>query len=150
MTTAKAQKEKFVGTVAELADKISVNGGLPLSAQELQFLMRVGNGSFAKRKGFAEGTGTRGGKRAVIWEINPNARISLIPANDAVMTEAAQSPRRVRRTKAQIEADSAPTAPAPAVPDLSQQIQDAVQGAVAAALKAAQAPRRRSSTKPAK
>lgn len=145
-TTAKTQKEKFVGTVADLADKISVNGSLPLSLQELQFLTRVGDGTFAKRVGFEEKASGHGGKRATIWEFNPSARITLIPANDAAMNESTAAPRRVRRTKAEMQVvnDKAETKVAPSnVMDLSKHIQAAVEGAVNEVLKkAAQAPRR--------
>lgn len=72
----------FKGTVSELAGRMVMNGEV-LTLQDVQFLTRIGDGSFAKRVGFAPGTGTRGGKRATIWEINPSARISFGQAESA-------------------------------------------------------------------
>lgn len=72
----------FKGTVSELAGRMVMNGEV-LTLQDVQFLTRIGDGSFAKRVGFAPGTGTRGGKRATIWEINPSARISFGQAEPA-------------------------------------------------------------------
>lgn len=84
--TATAKKEAapiFRGTVAELAGKISLNGEV-LNLQDVQFLTRIGRDSFAKPVGTAPGTGTRGGKRATVWEINPNCRLAFeaAPVND--------------------------------------------------------------------
>lgn len=73
-------KAVFEGTVAELAGRIEI-GGEVLSQQEVQFLTRIGRvAGFATEVGFAEGTGTRGGKRAKIWSIKPGFRVSLTPA----------------------------------------------------------------------
>ena len=76
---AKAQsndKQTFRGTVQELAGKMALNGQV-LNLQDVQFLTRIGSGSFAKKIGTAPGTGTRGGKRATIWEITPSAKLAF-------------------------------------------------------------------------
>lgn len=87
----------FKGTVAELAGKITFNGEV-LNQQEVQFLTRIGRNAFAKPVGTARGAGTKGGKRATIWEINPNAKLTLAPveegagaANDEVPASTAAS-----------------------------------------------------------
>lgn len=125
--------EGFKGTVAELAGKMTGPSGEVLNIQDVQFLTRIGNGSFAKKIGTAPGNGTRGGKRAIIWEITPTARIVLNaaaneapapareksranvkPANvnaevQALVAEALKAhgigvPKRSRRTKAEMDA----------------------------------------------
>lgn len=98
---AVAQKEKFTGTVADLAGHISVNGSEPLTLQDLQFLTRIGAGTFAKKVGNAPGTGTRGGKRAAIWEINPSARLTLTAAaNDAPVAASKSTQKKGKSNEA--------------------------------------------------
>jgi hypothetical protein len=86
-----ANAEVFKGTVSELAGKIMGPNGEPLNVQDVQFLTRIGNGTFAKRVGTAPGTGTRGGKRAIIWEITPTARLTLGKAEDETASKSARN-----------------------------------------------------------
>lgn len=135
-----ANAEVFKGTVSELAGTMTGPNGEVLNVQDVQFLTRIGNGTFAKKVGTAPGTGTRGGKRAIIWEINPTARLVLGVASnetpnreksrakpeqsssksvEALVAEAlakhgitAAPAKRTRRTKAEMEAARAAEAKA--------------------------------------
>ncbi len=91
------QTQKFRGTVAELADKIEHNGGV-LSMQDVQFLTRIGNGTFAKKVGTKAGSGSRGGKRAIIWEINPSARIVLGMADTSTPAAPVSKPAATKKS----------------------------------------------------
>lgn len=86
-----ANAEVFKGTVSELAGKIMGPNGEPLNVQDVQFLTRIGNGTFAKKVGTAPGTGTRGGKRAIIWEITPTARLTLGKAENEPVSKSARN-----------------------------------------------------------
>ena len=110
----------FEGTVAQLAGKIEVNGEV-LNLQEVQFLTRIGRAAgFAEQIGTAEGTGTRGGKRAVVWRIKPGFRMSLAAAQEV---QAGRS-KNVSATKGASDANAIPQAGTKA-------FEDAVNAAVA-------------------
>lgn len=101
MRTANANVEVFKGTVSELAGKMTGPSGEVLNVQDVQFLTRIGNGTFAKKVGTAPGTGTRGGKRAIIWEITPTARLSLSKA------AAIEVPAKSEKSRANVSAQPA-------------------------------------------
>lgn len=122
-----ANAQTFKGTVAELAGKMALNGEI-LNLQDVQFLTRIGRDSFAKRVGTAPGSGTRGGKRATIWEINPSARLAFQTAD---MTP----------TKTESKANAAPK---PNSKAFQNAVQEAVQKIMAGqSTEAAAAPKRR-------
>jgi organic radical activating enzyme len=75
-----SQSPIFQGTVAELAGKMAI-GGEPLNQQDVQFLTRIlRETGHAKAIDTAPATGKRGGKRATVWQIMPNIKLSLSEA----------------------------------------------------------------------
>jgi organic radical activating enzyme len=88
---AAMQSEQLKGTVADLAGHISVNGGEPLNQQDVQFLTRIlRDTGFAKPIDTAPASGKRGGKRATVWQLMPNIKISLTEAANVPATKAAK------------------------------------------------------------
>jgi organic radical activating enzyme len=80
--------EQLKGTVADLAGRISVNGGEPLNQQDMQFLTRIlRDTGFAKAIDTAPASGKRGGKRATVWQLMPNIKISLSEAANVPATK---------------------------------------------------------------
>lgn len=68
---------KIVGSVKELAGRVSVNG-VELGQPELSMLTRLGRGSFAKVIRTERGKDQKRGKSTNIWEIDPNALLTLV------------------------------------------------------------------------
>lgn len=100
-----AQTPAFKGTVADLAGQISVNGGEPLNQQDVQFLTRIlRDTGMAKAVDTAPASGKRGGKRATVWELMPNIKISL--------SEAANAPVPSRKNASQSNATTIDTSSA--------------------------------------
>jgi organic radical activating enzyme len=96
----RTQTPIFKGTVADLAGKVSVNGGEPLNQQDVQFLTRIlRDTGLAKAVDTAPASGKRGGKRATVWELMPNIKISL--------SEAANAPATSRKSASQSNAPAA-------------------------------------------
>lgn len=84
----------YRGTIAELADKITL-GGKVLGQIELSNMTRLGNGTFARAVGTVpKAPGTRG-RAATIWELSPEINMSFesqtIPLADP-LPESANAP----------------------------------------------------------
>ena len=69
----------FRGTVAELAGRISINGRV-LSAPELSMIVKLGEGSFARKVGV--GPKPTRGVPANIWEIDASGAFAFKDATD--------------------------------------------------------------------
>lgn len=129
--SATNQNPAFEGTVQQLAGKIEVNGEA-LNLQEVQFLTRIGRvAGFAEQIGTAEGTGTRGGKRAIIWRIKPGFRVSLAAVKEATSRKNATASKGAN---ADVNASAADPQPG------TKAFRDAVSKAVAQMLSKGAAP----------
>jgi organic radical activating enzyme len=119
---AAAPSEQLKGTVADLAGHISINGGEPLNQQDVQFLTRIlRDTSFAKAIDTAPASGKRGGKRATVWQLMPNIKISLTEAANVPATKA----KGARNANAGTDVTKSP--------EFKQAVQLAVQEAMQAA-----------------